>query len=289
MSTRALTDANVDPALVAVTDTYTYDAFGVLVASTGTTANAYRYTGEQYDANVGFYYLRARYYNQGVGRFVSADPFLGCNVDPVSLHRYLYANADPVNKRDPSGNTTLADVNIALAIRGILMQIQLRVTVRAGLTALKYGLIASCKQWADREAAYAASTGWLNLLPSCPCTLNQAISEGGWRLESENLIWLASKSSYHIGAEECVRSASIQGHGQQCCYDTDDDLITHGWAAGTPDRTHVDDLSGHEADDVNPWHWCVLARFEISQYHRARPPNNNRSCTVNRVPTWLPY
>src|SRR5262249_45178303 len=44
----------------AVSDTYTYDAFGVLLASAGSTPNNYRYTGEQFDPNVGFYYLRAR-------------------------------------------------------------------------------------------------------------------------------------------------------------------------------------------------------------------------------------
>ena len=46
-----------------VTDTYTYDAFGGLLASTETTTNNYRYAGEQFDPNSNFYYLRARYYN----------------------------------------------------------------------------------------------------------------------------------------------------------------------------------------------------------------------------------
>lgn len=44
-----------------LTDTYTYDAFGILIYSSGTTPNNYLYTGEQYDPNLGFYYLRARY------------------------------------------------------------------------------------------------------------------------------------------------------------------------------------------------------------------------------------
>ncbi len=81
MSARALTDA----AAVA-TDTYAYDAFGNLLASTGATANAYRYTGEQFDGNVGNYDLRARYYDQAVGRFTTTDPFGGGVSDPVSLH-----------------------------------------------------------------------------------------------------------------------------------------------------------------------------------------------------------
>ena len=100
LSTRHLTDTSG-----AVTDAYTFDAFGVMLASVGTTANAYLYAGEQLDPNVGFYYLRARYYDPSVGRFTSTDPEQGSVFDPVSLHRYLYANADPVNNGDPSGRS----------------------------------------------------------------------------------------------------------------------------------------------------------------------------------------
>jgi hypothetical protein len=48
----------------AVTDTYDYDAFGNKINSTGTTTNNYLYRGEQYDSDLGLYYLRARYYNR---------------------------------------------------------------------------------------------------------------------------------------------------------------------------------------------------------------------------------
>ncbi len=57
-SVRFLSDASAT-----VTDTYDYDAFGNLIYRSGTTANDYLYSGEQFDANLGFYYLRARYMN----------------------------------------------------------------------------------------------------------------------------------------------------------------------------------------------------------------------------------
>jgi len=47
----------------AVTDQYTYDAFGNLITNTGTTPNNYRFAGEQSDPNLGLYYLRARYWS----------------------------------------------------------------------------------------------------------------------------------------------------------------------------------------------------------------------------------
>jgi RHS repeat-associated protein len=67
-------------------------------------------SGEQFDSDLGLYYLRARYYNPATGRFLSRDPeeFKPLDskrkpVDSGKLHRYLYAGADPVNRIDPSG------------------------------------------------------------------------------------------------------------------------------------------------------------------------------------------
>ena len=92
----------------AVTDTYDFDAFGNLIAQTGTTPNEYLFSGEQLDANTGFYYLRARYMNPSTGRFQTMDTFEGSPFDPSSLHKYLYVGNDPVNKIDPSGHMALA-------------------------------------------------------------------------------------------------------------------------------------------------------------------------------------
>ncbi|MEA3346906.1 MAG: RHS repeat-associated core domain-containing protein [Candidatus Auribacterota bacterium] len=108
-SVRALTNA---PEMV--TDTYTYDAFGNEIASTGDTPNNYKYCGEQYDPNVGFYYLRARYYNPSVGRFTTTDPYQGSIYDPPSLHKYLYCHGNPVDNIDPSGMMTLLEVQVSI-------------------------------------------------------------------------------------------------------------------------------------------------------------------------------
>jgi RHS repeat-associated protein len=61
------------------------------------------YRGEQYDSDLGLYYLRARYYNPNTGRFMSRDPEDGDETDPKTLHKYVYANGDPVNAVDPTG------------------------------------------------------------------------------------------------------------------------------------------------------------------------------------------
>jgi RHS repeat-associated protein len=101
-----------------VTDTYVYDAFGTLITATGTTTNRYLYTGEQFDPNLGLYYLRARLMNPLTGRFWSMDTYLGLRDDPQSIHKYLYAASDPSNKLDPSGKLSLSEVAVAAGISG---------------------------------------------------------------------------------------------------------------------------------------------------------------------------
>ncbi len=86
-----------------ITDKYAYDAYGSLLKKSGGTENDFLYTGEQYNANTGLYYLRARYMDPGTGTFISMDSYQGSLYDPVSLHKYLYANANPVTYTDPSG------------------------------------------------------------------------------------------------------------------------------------------------------------------------------------------
>ena len=104
-----------------VTDEYTYDAFGNLLDKSGVTVNTYLYTGEFFDSNIGFYYLRARYMNPQVGRFVTMDTFAGFQCDPYSLHKFLYANANPVNMIDPSGHmSTMTEVAVAGGIIGAM-------------------------------------------------------------------------------------------------------------------------------------------------------------------------
>jgi len=102
-STRGLSDGSGN-----LTDSYNYDAFGILLNSTGSTENSYRFAGEQFDSALDQYYLRARYYNQGVGRFTQMDTFQGWDEDPTTLHKYLYANVDPANGIDPSGHMTMS-------------------------------------------------------------------------------------------------------------------------------------------------------------------------------------
>jgi RHS repeat-associated protein len=88
-----------------VTDTYDYDAWGNTVNATGSTPNVYLYRGEQFDSDLSFYYLRARYFNPLSGRLLTRDPEAGRIKVPGTLHRYVYGEGDPVDRIDPSGRS----------------------------------------------------------------------------------------------------------------------------------------------------------------------------------------
>jgi RHS repeat-associated protein len=97
-NTRHLTDATG-----AVKYSYSYDVFGALRGMGSSFKPAFLFTGEQFDPSANLYYLRARYYNPTVGRFIQKDPFPGLLTQPQTLNPYAYVVNNPVNLTDPSG------------------------------------------------------------------------------------------------------------------------------------------------------------------------------------------
>ena len=102
--------SGISPIAGTMTDSYEYDAYGNSFTVSGSTPNEFMYRGEQYDSDLGLYYLRARYYNPLTGRFLGRDPedpglldSDGIPTDPKRLHKYLYAGGDPINRVDPNG------------------------------------------------------------------------------------------------------------------------------------------------------------------------------------------
>jgi RHS repeat-associated protein len=108
-----------------VTDTWDYDAFGNVVARTGSTANSFTYRGEQMDSALGLEYLRARWMDPAKGRFATRDPWQGTLQQPSSLNQFMYATDDPLLHPDPAGlcDCTLPSVTIAAGVQQILVSV----------------------------------------------------------------------------------------------------------------------------------------------------------------------
>jgi RHS repeat-associated protein len=80
-----------------------FDPFGVLFETSGSGESDFGYTGEWWDAEAALLYLRARYYDSGMGRFLTEDTKPGIAYLPKSLHTYIYAWNNPVWFTDPTG------------------------------------------------------------------------------------------------------------------------------------------------------------------------------------------
>jgi RHS repeat-associated protein len=66
--------------------------------------HAYTYAGYRYDRETGLYYLNARYYVPGIGRFLTKDGVIGDDFNIQTLNRYTYCQGDPVNNVDFTGS-----------------------------------------------------------------------------------------------------------------------------------------------------------------------------------------
>ena len=102
-STIALTDSTQN-----TTQEYAYDPFGSIAKSSGTENNPFGFLGKHGIFNEGsdLNYIRARYYDVGLQRFVSKDVIFGNELQSQSMNRYSYAINNPVRLIDVSGYTT---------------------------------------------------------------------------------------------------------------------------------------------------------------------------------------
>ena len=85
-----------------------YDSWGKVLSTTGSMAGTlgaiqpFRYRGYVYDEETGLYYLRSRYYNPSIGRFLNAD-------NRILINLYRYCKNTPVLLIDPVGMSTLEE------------------------------------------------------------------------------------------------------------------------------------------------------------------------------------
>ena len=107
--------------------TYTYDAWGNIIASTDTsgvsigTKNPFRYRGYYYDTETGFYYVSSRYYDPEIGRWINADSLLN-QESVLGNNMFAYCLNNPVNMADTTGELPFFLVTAAIcAVAGAII------------------------------------------------------------------------------------------------------------------------------------------------------------------------
>ncbi len=109
------------------------------------------FTGEWYDPGLGMLYLRARWYAPGIGIFSSPDPFPGLQIQPRSMHPYLYALDNPIHLTDPTGHTPFPPIPINNPLTELLALPAWQVVDRARKFYSKQGDLRVCPQEDDGQ------------------------------------------------------------------------------------------------------------------------------------------
>jgi RHS repeat-associated protein len=120
-----------------------YTPYGETWYSSG--IEKYKFTGQEEDAETGFYNYGARHYDPALARFISADSIVPDPADPQSLNRYSYCRNNPVMYVDPSGH--FFDPFSWAAIIG------------AGIGALSAGV---SSDWDPAQMAIGVGIGWVS-------------------------------------------------------------------------------------------------------------------------------
>ncbi|MDE7395563.1 MAG: hypothetical protein K2M95_05560 [Clostridiales bacterium] len=112
---------------------YVYDAWGnhAVLNPDGTVndsdsfignRNPYRYRGYYYDIETGLYFLKTRYYDPEVGRFITIDDLQYLDPEHINgLNLYAYCGNNPVMNVDPNGNKWKWWKNLLIGLAGVVL------------------------------------------------------------------------------------------------------------------------------------------------------------------------
>ncbi|MER1998698.1 MAG: RHS repeat-associated core domain-containing protein [Lysinibacillus sp.] len=105
-----------------ITDTYQYSPFGKILQHEGNTDQPFNYSGQYgvYQLSNGLHYMRARYYNGDLSRFMTIDPYAGKYNDLALLNVYAYGNNNPMLYVDPDGEWAFLIPLGKMAVSGLV-------------------------------------------------------------------------------------------------------------------------------------------------------------------------
>ncbi len=116
-----------------------YTPFGTEVVVAGSGVNHYKFTGKERDSESGLDYFGARYYSNGLGRFITPDwaakatavPYAEFT-DPQSLNLYTYVRNVPTARYDVDGHCQADDCKKITVTPEVYKQPELKTEVKGG-------------------------------------------------------------------------------------------------------------------------------------------------------------
>ena len=146
---------------------YSYTAFGECTVELDTNSvasdNPIRYRSYYYDEETSLYYLKTRYYDPEIGRFMTIDGISYLNANAINgLNMYAYCGNNPVMGIDPNGTSVLG------VLAGIAAYVFSGVIFQAAVTATSFVGMAIASIWdtdirEDLNKLRVGETGLINI------------------------------------------------------------------------------------------------------------------------------
>ncbi len=259
-STTAITDEQGN--LIRV---YTYGAYGELLSG-DTSGIAFLYNG-QYgvitDEN-SLYYMRARYYNVDIKRFINQDVLTGTITDSPTLNRYSYCEGNPVSLSDPFGLSPRWQVNVACGILDGLMDFAPIIgdyrDIKAGINYIKQGNYLMGGLCFAGVMPFIGTVAGATVKALKGCDRMSDLIKFGTKVTAKTLVF--SYGAYELGSAVVDLYNRHVVNGEE--WDRQSSLtLLQGFIGGalawTAGRSLADDLMNMDTSLITGSSWCFVA------------------------------
>ncbi len=199
-----------------IQNSYQYDAFGVQLEEKEQFHNRIRYTGQQHDELTEQYYLRGRYYNPVLGRFMQEDVYQG-----DGLNLYAYCGNNPVVYYDPSGYYKALKDLFADSV----------IEIKGNSSDLKIAILQMLTGDENISTAFVGSHQAQHLIPN-EFSNNIVVSVSGYQVDHAlNGIFDINRNSLTPDAlDDFLKGYNVSAKDMEYYISNN---TQHGWAAGT--------------------------------------------------------
>ena len=258
---------------------YKYDAWGKCVVDASTTntelanLNPFRYRSYYFDTETGFYFLKTRYYDPEIGRFMTIDDISYLDPDSINgINLYAYCGNNPINRLDYSGHAWYHWV-IGAAI--LVTCAALTVITAGGFAAAGTALasvVSTTMAPTALSAVFAGATIGAAAIGTAGMVIGGMSGEDGWSWESASQGFMAgSIAGAVIGGAWGGAHFALQSAGKMAI------------------RTNINDLVNNPFDEfatIDPYdkaisHWTKMLSQNPRGYNTI--PNLNGEVEAIRI------
>ena len=159
----------------------TYKSDGSTIGNELLELNPFMYKGYFYDREVKMYYLKSRYYDPDLGRFINADAEVGSVGETMGMNLYAYCKCNPISFSDENGNwpSWATKICIGLAVIAVCAIVAVACVYTGGAACVATSMLVGAIKGALIGAVSGAISGAImGAITEC---IKTGTWEGAWK------------------------------------------------------------------------------------------------------------